>query len=522
MPLPYEFILNRDLLVQLYPNFVEGATPFFTLNWSKYAEFLTFRGGLDLVTGGLWLTDIAHHHLAIAILFLIAGHMYKTNWGIGHGLKDILEAHKGPFTGSLTIVVAHHIYSMPPYPYLATDYGTQLSLFTHHMWIGRFLIVGAAAHASIFMFSFVSDKANLGFHFPCDGPGRGGTCQLSAWDHVFLGLFWMYNSISVVIFHFSWKMQSDVWGSDPLHVRPIGHAIWDLYFGQPAVEAFTRGGDLGPVNIAYSGVYQWWYTIGLRTNQDLYTDALFLLFLSAISLIAGLFGLSSLAWTGHLVHVAIPASRGKFIFERSLSRKDNLLISNLELMDHSKFSNALVKMPTMIELPAEYEVQKGRNLSDLSPYYGRRKTNDSGASLLQRRRGELKIKEVVLDVVFPETNQASFDLPEAEAESVAGIRGILLNRRNIPIMSMPIESMLLAMNSNFLVFSVSSNDMMGQSFASLVPMVAAAESAIGLAIFVITFQGQGLSRWATHLIRQSFLILKPLPIQLLKDRDQAF
>uniref|UniRef100_A0A453E177 Uncharacterized protein n=1 Tax=Aegilops tauschii subsp. strangulata TaxID=200361 RepID=A0A453E177_AEGTS len=32
-------------------------------------------------------------------------------------------------------------------------------------------------------------------------------------DHVFLGLFWMYNAISVVIFHFSWKMQSDVWGT---------------------------------------------------------------------------------------------------------------------------------------------------------------------------------------------------------------------------------------------------------------------------------------------------------------------
>merc|ERR1712017_66573 len=36
--------------------------------------------------------------------------------------------------------------------------------------------------------------------------------QVSGWDNVFLGLFWMYNSISIVIFHFSWKMQSDVWG----------------------------------------------------------------------------------------------------------------------------------------------------------------------------------------------------------------------------------------------------------------------------------------------------------------------
>ncbi|KAL5652266.1 hypothetical protein ACJX0J_037724, partial [Zea mays] len=70
--------------------FAEGATPFFTLN--------CFCGGLDPIIGGLWLSDIAHHHLAIAILFLIAGHMYMTNWGIGYGLKDNLEAHKGPFT----------------------------------------------------------------------------------------------------------------------------------------------------------------------------------------------------------------------------------------------------------------------------------------------------------------------------------------------------------------------------------------------------------------------------------------
>nr|QYK18923.1 NADH dehydrogenase subunit 4L [Acianthera recurva] len=75
--------------------------------------------------------------------------------------------------------------------------------------------------------------------------------------------------------------------------------------------------------------------------------------------------------------------------------------------------------------------------------------------------------------------------------SILGIRGILLNRRNLPIMSMSIESMLLAVNSNFLVFSVSLDDMMGQSFASLVPTVAAAESAIGSAIFVLTFRVRG-------------------------------
>jgi photosystem I P700 chlorophyll a apoprotein A1 len=385
IPLPHEWLLSRELMSQLYPSFRKGLVPFFTLQWQDYNDFLTFQGGLNPVTGGLYLTDEAHHHLAIAVLFIVAGHIYRTNFGIGHSIREILEAHRGPFTGSghkglyeilttswhaqlslnlailgsLSIIVAHHIYSIPPYPYLATDYRTQLSLFTHHMWIGGFCVVGAGAHAAIFMvrdydpsnnynnlldrfirhrdavishlnwvciflgfhsfglyihndtmsalgrpqdiFSdtaiqlqpifaqwiqkthmlapqvtspaesiatsvtwggnlvsvgekvaiipislgtadfivhhihaftihvtvlillkgvlyarssrLIPDKVNLGFRFPCDGPGRGGTCQVSAWDHVFLGLFWIYNSLSIVIFNFSWKIQSDVWGS---------------------------------------------------------------------------------------------------------------------------------------------------------------------------------------------------------------------------------------------------------------------------------------------------------------------
>ena len=71
------------------------------------------------------------------------------------------------------------------------------------------------------------------------------------------------------MFHVAWQGNFEQWVQDPLHIRPIAHAIWDPHFGQPAVEAFTRGGASGPVNIATSGVYQWWYTIGMRTNQDL-------------------------------------------------------------------------------------------------------------------------------------------------------------------------------------------------------------------------------------------------------------
>ena len=388
IPLPHEFF-NQDLLAQLYPGFSAGVGAFFSGNWAAYSDFLTFKGGLNPVTGSLWMTDIAHHHVAIAVMFIVAGHMYRTNWGIGHSIKEIHEGQKGdpllfPATnghdglydfmtnswhaqlavnlaigGSVSIIVAQHMYAMPPYPYQAIDYPTQIGLFTHHIWIGGFLIVGAGAHAAIAMvrdydpakhidnvldrvlkaraaiishlnwvciwlgahsfglyihndtmralgrpqdmFSdsaisiqpifaqwiqnvhaaaagstapnalagvsevfngsvvavggkvaaapmplgtadfmvhhihaftihvtvlillkgvlyarssrLIPDKANLGFRFSCDGPGRGGTCQVSAWDHVFLGLFWMYNSLSIVIFHFSWKMQSDIWGT---------------------------------------------------------------------------------------------------------------------------------------------------------------------------------------------------------------------------------------------------------------------------------------------------------------------
>ena len=388
IPLPHEFF-NQDLLAQLYPGFSAGVGAFFSGNWAAYSDFLTFKGGLNPVTGSLWMTDIAHHHVAIAVMFIVAGHMYRTNWGIGHSIKEIHEGQKGdpllfPATnghdglydfmtnswhaqlavnlaigGSVSIIVAQHMYAMPPYPYQAIDYPTQIGLFTHHIWIGGFLIVGAGAHAAIAMVrdydpakhidnvldrvlkardaiishlnwvciwlgahSFglyihndtmralgrpqdmfsdsaisiqpifaqwiqnvhaaaagstapnalagvsevfngsvvavggkvaaapmplgtadfmvhhihaftihvtvlillkgvlyarssrpLPDKANLGFRFSCDGPGRGGTCQVSAWDHVFLGLFWMYNSLSIVIFHFSWKMQSDIWGT---------------------------------------------------------------------------------------------------------------------------------------------------------------------------------------------------------------------------------------------------------------------------------------------------------------------
>ncbi len=386
-----------------------GLQPFFTGNWGVYAQnpdtashvfgtsegagtaILTFLGGFHPQTESLWLTDMAHHHLAIAVIFIIAGHMYRTNFGIGHSIKEILGAHKPPqgtpFGGALgeghkglydtinnslhfqlglalaslgviTSLVAQHMYAMPPYVFIAKDYTTMGALYVHHQYIAGFLMVGAFAHGAIFFvrdydpeanknnvlarmlehkealishLSWVTlflgfhtlglyvhndvvvafgtpekqiliepvfaqfiqaasgkalygmdvllsnpdslastgnavylsgwldainsgtnslflsigpgdflvhhaialglhttalilikgaldargsklmpDKKDFGFAFPCDGPGRGGTCDISAWDAFYLAMFWMLNTLGWLTFYWHWKHLS-VW-----------------------------------------------------------------------------------------------------------------------------------------------------------------------------------------------------------------------------------------------------------------------------------------------------------------------
>ncbi len=375
-----------------------GLAPFFTGNWGVYAQnpdtashafgtsqgagtaILTFLGGFHPQTESLWLTDIAHHHLAIAVIFIIAGHMYRTQFGIGHSIKEILNAHKPPggrlgeghkgmydtvnnslhfqlglalaSLGVITSLVAQHMYAMPPYAFMAKDYTTMAALYTHHQYIAGFLMVGAFAHGAIFfvrdydpeanknnvlarmlehkealishlswvtlflgfhtlglyvhndvvvafgtpekqiliepvfaqwiqaasgkaLYGFdvllsnpdslastgaaylpgwldainsgtnslfltigpgdflvhhaialglhttalilikgaldargsklMPDKKDFGFSFPCDGPGRGGTCDISAWDAFYLAMFWMLNTLGWLTFYWHWK-----------------------------------------------------------------------------------------------------------------------------------------------------------------------------------------------------------------------------------------------------------------------------------------------------------------------------
>ncbi len=72
-----------------------------------------------------------------------------------------------------------------------------------------------------------------------------------------------------------------------------------------------------------------------------------------------------------------------------------------------------------------------------------------------------------------------------------GVFGIFLNRKNVITILMSVELMLLAVNINFVAFSVYLNDLVGQVFAMFILTVAAAESAIGLAILVVYFRNRG-------------------------------
>jgi NADH-quinone oxidoreductase subunit K len=72
-----------------------------------------------------------------------------------------------------------------------------------------------------------------------------------------------------------------------------------------------------------------------------------------------------------------------------------------------------------------------------------------------------------------------------------GVAGIILNRKNIIVILMSVELILLSVNINFVAFSAQLHDLTGQIFALFILTVAAAEAAIGLAILVTYFRNRG-------------------------------
>ena len=313
-------------------------------------SILTFIGGLKLSTNSLILTDISHHHLALGILLVQTSQMYQSiHKSIGHRIRELTSPlQQIPHTRSLDLelaiilsssaqsssYLAQHIYLLPTHVFITSDYTTVSSIYTHHIWISSFCILGSTIHTSIFIIrdyketnpspkdvivrvvqhkqtlishlswvslwlgfhtllvythndtvsafgeadkqisiepiyaqivqassgkntygysivttntstlsntllpvrptdllahhsialglhttalilikgsldargsKFFPDKSQLRLSFPCDGPGRGGTCDISSWDSIYLSLFWMLNTVAWTLFYFHWK-----------------------------------------------------------------------------------------------------------------------------------------------------------------------------------------------------------------------------------------------------------------------------------------------------------------------------
>ncbi|KAL4322497.1 hypothetical protein HN51_067621 [Arachis hypogaea] len=222
-----------------------GLGPLFTGQWNLYAQnpyssshlfstpqraeiaILTLLGGFHPQTQSLWMTDIVHHHLAISILFLIAGHMYRTNFGIGHSIKEILEAHippggrlgrghKGLYDtinnslhfqlglalaslGVISSLVAQHMYSLPAYAFIAQDFTTQAVLYIHHQYITGFIMTGAFAHGAIFFIRDYNPEQHEDNVLARMLDHKEAIISHLSWDSLFLGFhtlgLYVYNDV---------------------------------------------------------------------------------------------------------------------------------------------------------------------------------------------------------------------------------------------------------------------------------------------------------------------------------------
>jgi hypothetical protein len=202
------------------------------------ASILTFIGGFKSATYSLHLTDIAHRHLALGAVALWASHVYASVYNsIGHRVRDIASTtwiSSVSNTRSLDLelsislaILAQVIQAASGkalYGYsilsMVTHSSTQYSLETTLLPIGPsdFIAHHAIAlglHTTVLILvkgsleargsRLVPDKHQIGLAFPCDGPGRGGTCDTSMWDSTYLAMFWTLNTIAWTLFYFHWK-----------------------------------------------------------------------------------------------------------------------------------------------------------------------------------------------------------------------------------------------------------------------------------------------------------------------------
>lgn len=169
-----EIDLGSSLLAGSWSTFMkhpDSVNHVFGYSYGAGSSVLTFIGGISPSSGALLLSDIAHHHLALGVLFIWASHLYSAFFkGLGHKMQALLSSaglslvtkylikslHLQLSLSLLCIsittsLVAHQMYSLPAYPYISYDYVTTVALYVHHNWIATLLMVGAFSHSSLFL-----------------------------------------------------------------------------------------------------------------------------------------------------------------------------------------------------------------------------------------------------------------------------------------------------------------------------------------------------------------------------------
>jgi photosystem I P700 chlorophyll a apoprotein A2 len=141
---------------------------FLSIGWCGHlvdlGSSLTFFGGLKSNTISLYLTDIAHHHLGVGILFVLSTHLYLSlnQFSLNHTASslppntlnkslDLQLSLVHTAAGYMTSVVTQHIYSLLPYQYLSYHYITTLALHIHHQYIASFLMMAVLSHTTIYL-----------------------------------------------------------------------------------------------------------------------------------------------------------------------------------------------------------------------------------------------------------------------------------------------------------------------------------------------------------------------------------
>lgn len=133
-----------------FPSSHDNDNHIFSSHINAGQAILTFSSSLKQDTYSLHLSDIAHHHLALAVLISISFILYTTAYktDILHTLQHVNSqftslhfqlSYSASFLSVCCQLLAQHIYSLAPYPYLSYDYVSTVTHYVHHSWIASFL-----------------------------------------------------------------------------------------------------------------------------------------------------------------------------------------------------------------------------------------------------------------------------------------------------------------------------------------------------------------------------------------------